>query len=289
MSETPITTPPRAGASPDAIMAHYDISDAFFGLWIGPEMIYSSALFEHGDDLHGAQLRKLDYHIAAAGAAATARVLDIGCGWGALLRRLVQHADVKTACGLTLSRSQAAWIRRSAPPGVEVREEDWRVHQADMPYDAIISIGAFEHFAHRGLDRQAKLDVYRSFFDFCHRVLADDGRLSLQTIAYVKSSTDVPSLITDKIFPDSELPLISEPIVAAEEKFELLTLRNDADHYYRTLRMWDANLAGRHDEAVALVGEQTVSDFRQYLRTSAFGFRRGHICLLRMSFRKCGA
>ena len=68
--------------------------------------------------------------------------------------------------------------------------------------------------------------------------------------------------ITDKIFPESELPLIWEPIAAAEGMFELLALRNDSDHYYRTLRIWDDNLAACHDQAVALVGEPTVKDFR---------------------------
>jgi len=286
MSDALTISPPRAGASPDAIKAHYDIGDEFFQLWIGPDLVYSCALFEDGDDLASAQIRKLDHHIAASGAAGALRVLDIGCGWGALLRRLVQHANVEAAVGLTLSRAQADWIRRSAVPGVEVHEEDWRVHRPQQAYDAIISIGAFEHFAHRGLDRPAKLEAYRAFFDFCHRVLVDDGRLSLQTIAFVNSAVDVPALITEKIFPESELPLISEPIAAAEGRFELLAMRNDADHYYRTLRIWDANLAACHGQAARLVGEATVNDFRQYLRTSAFAFKRGHICLLRMSFRK---
>src|SRR5438094_2453564 len=89
---------------------------------------------------------------------------------------------------------------------------------------------------------------------------------------YEKPSTYVPALITDKIFPESELPLIWEPIAAAEGMFELLALRNDSDHYYRTLRIWDDNLAACHDQAVALVGKPTVKDFRAYLRISASGF-----------------
>jgi cyclopropane-fatty-acyl-phospholipid synthase len=275
-----------AGASPEAIRAHYDLSDEFFRLVIGPEMVYSCALFEGDDDLAAAQLRKLDHHIASAGAYGASRVLDIGCGWGALLRRLVEQAGVQTAVGLTLSRSQADWIQRAAPMSVEVHEQGWQVHKPNQPYDAIISIGAFEHFAHRGLEGRAKLDAYRSFFEFCHRSLTDGGRMSLQTIAYVKPVNDMPSLITDKIFPESELPLIWEPIAAADGMFELLALRNDADHYYRTLRAWEANLAAHNAEATALVGEAIVKDFRRYLRVSAFGFNHGYICLLRMSFQK---
>ena len=100
-----------AGASAAAIRNHYDLGDDFFGLWLGPERIYSAALFEGADDLDAAQTRKLDHHIAAAGAAGKARVLDVGCGWGAMLRRLTRHAGVKHAVGLTLSASQADWAR----------------------------------------------------------------------------------------------------------------------------------------------------------------------------------
>ena len=99
------------GASAEAIRNHYDFGDDFFGLWLGPERVYSAALFEADDDLDAAQVRKLDHHIAAAGAAGKARVLDVGCGWGAMLRRLDQHAGVKHAVGLTLSTSQAAFAR----------------------------------------------------------------------------------------------------------------------------------------------------------------------------------
>jgi len=281
-----ILAPARPGASPEAIMAHYDTGNEFFRLWIGPELIYSCALFEEGDDLARAQIRKLDHHIEAAGAPGAERVLEIGCGWGALMRRLVTHWNVKHVVGLTLSPAQARWINEHPTPGVEVRVEDWRDHKTERPYDSVISVAAFEAFVHRGMEPAAKMAAYREFFDCCHRMLIDEGRLSIQTIAYVKPSTYVPALITDKIFPESELPLIWEPIAAAEGMFELLALRNDSDHYYRTLRIWDDNLAACHDQAAALVGEPTVKDFRQYLRISASGFKRGHICLLRMSFRK---
>lgn len=275
----------RAGASPDAIAEHYDVGDDFFRLWIGPDRIYSCAMFEGAEDLASAQMRKLDFHIAAANAASAGRVLDVGCGWGALLRRLVEHAGVKQAVGLTISPSQAASIRKDGLPRVEVREEDWRDHKPDAPYDAIISIGAFEHFVAPGTAPRQKLETYREFFAFCHGALAEGGRLSLQTIAYVASTT-TPDPHIAKTFRDSELPVMWEPIAAADETFELIALRNDRDHYYRTLRLWERNLTEHFDEAVALVGEATAESFRRYLRICAAGFKLGIMCLLRMSFAK---
>jgi len=265
-------------------MSHYDMGNDFFQLVLDPEMIYSCALFGDGDDLITAQRRKLDHHIEAAGAANTARVLDIGCGWGAMLRRLVDHAGVAHAVGLTLSPSQAAWIRDGRNPKIEVLEQDWRDHKPERRYDAIISVGAFEHFVQKGLDPAAKLKAYREFFAYCDNVLAINGKVSLQTIAYSERTKVQPLL--DKTFPESDLPLEWEPIAAAEGTFSLIAARNDADHYYRTLVLWEQNLLANYDKAVALVGKSNTDEFRRYLRMSAGGFRAGMVSLMRYSFRK---
>lgn len=284
MSEKQARPTDRTGASPEAIMSHYDMGNDFFRLVLDPEMIYSCALFKGDDDLITAQFHKLDHHIEAAGAAGTARVLDIGCGWGAMLRRLVDHAGVSHAVGLTLSPSQARWIREYDNPKIEVLEQDWRDHRPERRYDAIISVGAFEHFVQKGLDPKVKLDAYREFFAYCDQVLAIGGRLSLQTIAYSERTKVQPLL--DKTFPDSDLPLEWEPIAAAEGTFSLIAARNDADHYYRTLVLWEQNLLANYDKAVALVGKARTDEFRRYLRMSSVGFRAGMVSLMRYSFRK---
>lgn len=281
--QTPTATP---GASAEAIRAHYDAGEDFFQLWLGDDLVYSAALFEDGDDLAAAQTRKLDHHIDAAAARGAVRVLDVGCGWGALLRRLVDNAGVKHVVGLTLSSSQATWVRTLGLPGVEVREESWRDHKPEAPYDAIISIGAFEHFAKQGLTGEAKLAAYREFFDFCRANLKMGGRISLQTIAYVGTGFDLPPFIGEEVFPESELPFVWEPIAAAGWGFELVGFRNDREHYERTLRHWQKNLATRRAEAVAIAGEATVAHFDRYLKISAMAFRMGFICLTRMSFAR---
>lgn len=284
MSEQQARPADRTGASPEAIMSHYDMGNDFFRLVLDPEMIYSCALFKGDDDLATAQHHKLDHHIEASGAANTGRVLDVGCGWGAMLRRLVDHAGVGHAVGLTLSAAQARWIREGNNPKIEVLEQDWRDHRPERRYDAIISVGAFEHFVQKGLDPRVKLNAYREFFAYCDKVLAIGGRLSLQTIAYSERTRVQPLL--DKTFPDSDLPLEWEPIAAAEGTFSLIAARNDADHYYRTLVLWEQNLLANYDKAVALVGKERTDDFRRYLRMSAAGFRAGMVSLMRYSFRK---
>ena len=162
-------------------MSHYDMGNDFFRLVLDPEMIYSCALFAPGDDLSTAQMRKLDHHIEAAGATNKSCVRDIGCGWGAMLRRLIDHACVGHAVGLTLSPSQAQWIRKIPNPKIEVREQDWRDHKPERRYDAIVSVGAFEHFVHKGLDPKVKLGPGACPFNYLYWnfLIENEPRLSV--------------------------------------------------------------------------------------------------------------
>jgi hypothetical protein len=110
----------KRGGTAAAIQHHYDVSDAFYALWLDPTLTYSCALWQDGDDaddLAAAQLRKLDYHLACAGAPRARRILDIGCGWGSLLERALMQPHIETATGLTLSATQFAHIRARAMRG----------------------------------------------------------------------------------------------------------------------------------------------------------------------------
>src|SRR5712692_2932993 len=142
-----ITAIVNPGASSAAIQSHYDIGNDFYRLWLDRDLNYSAAMWEPDDTLDSAQLRKVDYHISQARAEGATRVLDVGCGWGAMLRRLVETRGVRWAVGLTLSNAQASWTRALGNPQIEVQVESWSDHHPTGPYDAIISIGAFEHFA----------------------------------------------------------------------------------------------------------------------------------------------
>jgi cyclopropane-fatty-acyl-phospholipid synthase len=277
------------GASPEAIQHHYDLGNDFYALWLDRSRTYSCALWDGDDDtLEAAQQRKLDYLAAGANAHGAARVLDVGCGWGSLMRRLVEHYDVGSVTGLTLSDAQAAWVRTWADDRYDVRVENWADHPSDQTYDAIISIGAFEHFADYGLSREDRVASYTRFFGRCRGWLPVGGRLALQTISK-GSNTQLDRravrellFIIERIFPESELPWLSEIAEASERRLEIRSVRNDGAHYARTCQAWLDNLRARRDEAVASVGEEHVADYERYLAGSVLCFERQHIGLLRI-------
>jgi len=275
------------GASLEAIQHHYDVGNDFYRPWLGDTYTYSCALWEEDDTLESAQLRKIDFHVAQARAAHAERVLDVGCGWGTTLKRLVEVHGVKHAVGLTLSQSQADWVASLAQPQIEVRVENWLDHSPDALYDAIISIGAFEHFAKPGLSHTQKIESYQTFFKSCREWLRPDGWMSLQTIAYGNlRAEDKSRFIENDIFPESDLPTLAEIALACEGVFEIVAVRNDRKDYERTSRVWLSRLKDNRAELIDLVGEKTVTRYERYLSLFLIGFHTGTMNLLRITMHR---
>lgn len=276
----------RTAKAASAIRHHYDVGREFYRLWLDDSMTYSCAMWEGEDDtLEAAQERKLRFHLDAIRADAASGVLDVGCGWGSILKRLAEDHAVERSVGLTLSDDQAAFVERAGHPGVEVRKESWTDYETDTRFDGIVSIGAFEHFATPDDSPSERARVYREFFTRCRSLLTDDGALSLQTIAYANMSReDASQFIQQAIFPNADLPTLAEIATAAEGIFEARLIRNDRLDYARTLEAWARGLRRHRDEAIDLVGLDVVARYERYLKQSAFGFRMGKLCLLRLVF-----
>ena len=276
------------GASAQAIRHHYDVGNEFYRTWLDRTLTYSGAMWRDADDLEAAQIRKLDFHAEQARAVGAARVLDVGCGWGSLLTRLTTQHGVRGVVGLTLSQEQARWIGSSKQPRVEVRVESWADHQPEAPYDAIISIGALEHFARIDAPVSDKIANYRHFFERCHDWLRPGGHMSLQAIAYGNLLRDDirSGFVVQEIFPESDFVRLAEIVEGCEYLFEIEYLRNDPEDYERTCVEWLDRLRKNRQRAEAIAGADLVEKWERYLDLSVRGWHLRATNLLRIAMRR---
>ena len=268
------------------VQTHYDLSDEFFALFLDPTMTYSCGFFERDDmTLEEAQIAKIDLALGKLDLRPGRRLLDIGCGWGSTVRRAAVECGVD-AIGLTLSENQSRYASESTrdlPPGagrVEVRLQGWE--EFDEPVDAIVSIGAFEHF---------RVERYPAFFSRCRGMLPAGGRMLLHTILQVDRRTllerGVPvthedvlfaKFIARHIFPGGQLcPAAVVARHAEEAGFRVTRTQSLQPHYARTLDEWAASLRAARDEAVALTSPEVYEIYRRYLTGCAGYFRSGHL------------
>jgi len=273
-----LATPP--GASASAVRAHYDLSNDFYALWLGPSMSYSSGRWTEGTPDDGAaQAEKVAFFADRLGVAG-GRLLDVGCGWAAQLRPMVEQHGVAEAVGLTLSDAQAAWVGERRVPRTEVRLESWLDHDPAERYDAIMSFGAFEHFARDGTTGDARVRAYRDFFARCFGWLSEGGRLGLETIAHDDApDTSAPlgrGPLGDFVlglYPESLSPHLCEIVLGFEPYFLVRELRADGRDFGRTIHAWLAALVAHRAEAEAAVGAATYRRFKTYLAASEVQFR----------------
>jgi cyclopropane-fatty-acyl-phospholipid synthase len=259
-----------------AVRHHYEVSNAFYRLVLGPSLTYSCAYYETPQDsLEAAQERKHEIICRKLRLAPGERLLDIGCGWGSLLLHAAARHGVR-GVGVTLSQSQAGLARRRIREHglsdlVEIRISDYR-EIPDGPYDKIVSVGMYEHVG------RAELDHYAATVA---GLLRPGGLFLNHGIALLASEPPrSDTFITRYIFPDGELHPVTEIQRAIQAAgLEVRDVESLREHYPLTLRRWLANLEAHRDEAVALVGAERERAWRLYMLASAQGFDDGEITI----------
>jgi cyclopropane-fatty-acyl-phospholipid synthase len=264
-----------------AIQHHYDVGDDFFGLWLDPLRVYSCAYFRRADDtLEIAQEQKLDHICRKLMLRRGERLLDIGCGWGALIMWAAKHYGVH-AFGITLSQNQYEYARaRIKEAGLEgtceVRLIDYRDVPEDKPYDKIASVGMFEHVGRKNLP------VY---FAKIRKLLKPAGLvmnhgITLNAPGRDSIGSDIGDFIDEYVFPGGELTHISEVIgEMAAQGLESWDVENLRPHYAKTLWHWVDNLEANRQAAIAKVGEKIYRVWRIYMAGSAHAFERGWLSI----------
>jgi cyclopropane-fatty-acyl-phospholipid synthase len=261
-----------------AIKHHYDVSNRFYEMVLGPSMAYTCACYPTDDaTLEQAQEHKFDLVARKLDLQPGQRLLDVGCGWGGMVRHAAQNYGVR-ALGVTLSREQATWaqdrIKRDGLDHLaEVRHLDYRdVPESD--FDAVSAIGLIEHIG---------VKLYEPYFSFLRDKLRPGGRLLNHGITRPDNKhAGLPrrGFIGRYVFPDGELTGSGDIVSAIEDVgLEVQHQENLRVHYARTLQAWCANLVENWDECVAEAGLATAKVWGLYMAGSRLGFERNGIQL----------
>jgi cyclopropane-fatty-acyl-phospholipid synthase len=255
-----------------AVTYHYDVSNEFFALFLGPSMTYSCALWSRGaQTLEDAQEAKLELVCTKLRLQQGERVLDVGCGWGSFAAHAAKHHGVHVT-GITLSEPQAEGARRRAAEAgvgdrVEIRVMDYRELQGET-FDAIASIGMVEHVGSVNIDAYARTLA---------ALLPPGGRLLNHGIARLRLGEPEAGPFSERfVFPDAA-PLHLSRIQAALEGagFETVHVEGLRSDYARTLREWATRLEAGHAEALRLAGAERLRVWQVYLRAARRGFETG--------------
>jgi cyclopropane-fatty-acyl-phospholipid synthase len=282
-----------------AVTHHYDVSNRFYEMVLGPSMTYSCAVFTSPDDtLEVAQARKVDLVARKLDLKPGMRLLDVGCGWGAMGIHAAKNYGVQVV-GVTLSQPQRDYATAAAQLAgvsdlVDFRVQDFR-DITDGPFDAVSSIGMSEHVGIKSLPNYTQI---------IFNLLKPGGRFLNHAIGKPVSFDDDPqptrtselsrqmqialglngpsktgsAFISRYVFPDGELHEVGTLVsIFQAHGFEVRHLESLREHYALTLRHWVSNLTKRFDEAVDDVGIERARVWRLYMAGSAVGFERHHL------------
>ncbi len=247
---------------------HYDIGNDLYQRMLDQRMVYSCAYWQNAQTLDDAQQHKLELICRKLQLQPGMRLLDIGCGWGSLVKHAAENHGVK-ALGITVSQQQEQLAReRCKGLPIEIRNADYR--DIDEPFDRIASVGMIEHVGWRN---------YRTFMQVVHRCLSPGGMLLLHTIGSNSSVKSTDPWIARYIFPNSQLPSLAQLAQAAEQLLLVEDLHSMGPFYDRTLLAWHDNFTRAWPELASRYGERFGRMWIFYLLASAAAFRSRSIQL----------
>lgn len=258
------------------VSSHYDIGNDFYSLWLDESMSYSCGYFQNEEDtLYEAQIHKVDHILEKLHLQEGEKLLDVGCGWGFLLKRAAEKYGVK-GVGITLSKEQYEKFsgdiqKEGLSDKLEVKLMDYReLSDSGMQFDKIVSVGMIEHVG-RG--------NYELFMKNVEKVLKPGGLFLLHYISAQKEHEGDP-WVRKYIFPGGTIPSLREIMnLLPEYNFYTLDVESLRRHYTRTLLCWRENFLNHREEIAAEKGEEFARMWELYLASCAATFHNGIIDL----------
>lgn len=271
-----------------AIQFHYDLSNAFYRLWLDRNMVYSCAYFARGDeDLETAQLNKIDHILTKLQLKPGETLLDIGCGWGALVLRAAEKHGARCV-GITLSQNQfelaTERVKAAGLSGqVEIRLQDYR--DVSGRFDKITSVGMFEH-----VGRKQLVPYFRRIHDLLNEGgLAMNHGITSTRVDESDANFGAGEFIDKYVFPNGELPHVSNAIAAMQEGgLEVFDVENLRRHYARTLSMWADNFEHHAGEIQQLIDAERYRVWRLYLAGCAYSFQHDQLAIYQVLCQRAG-
>jgi cyclopropane-fatty-acyl-phospholipid synthase len=261
------------------IAYHYDVSNAFYALWLDKEMVYTCAYCtDWNNDIDRMQEDKLEMICRKLRLKPGEHMLDVGCGWGAVSMYAAQHYGV-TAYGATLSEQQVAYAqdkikRLGLQDRVKIELKDYSLIEGEGVFDKIASIGIQEHIG---------VQNYSKYYETMKRLLKPDGLLLHHAITWpgkqkhpdFRRRRKEGKLFNKYIFPGGDLDYIGNVVTMLERHgFEVHDVEAWREHYQRTCRHWHDRLLANYDAAVAEIGEPKTRMWLAYLAGSSIMFER---------------
>lgn len=256
---------------------HYDLGNDLFEAMLDKHMNYTCGFWSDSSSLDEAQLNKLDLTCQKLMLKPGMRLLDIGCGFGALAKHAATYYGVQVV-GVTISKEQHAFARRNCENlPVEIRFQDYR--EVNESFDRIASLGMFEHVGHLN---------YGTYMQVAKRCLKTDGLFLLHTIGNNTTHVSSDPWISKYIFPNGMIPSIAQIAKASEGVFVMEDWHNFGADYDKTLMAWHANFEAHWNELKSHYDERFRRMWNYYLLSCAGAFRARNIQLWQVVFSKEG-
>ena len=256
---------------------HYNLGNRLFEIMLDKRMTYTCGYWKGVTDLDAAQEAKLDLICKKIQLREGQRVLDIGCGWGSFAKFAAENYGAHVT-GITISTEQAEYAKESCKDlPVEIRVQDYRL--VEDKFDHIVSVGMFEHVGNKN---------FRNYFEVANKCLKNDGLFLLHTIGGLVTKTTPDPWIHKYIFPNGQIPSMTEIAGACEKLFVIEDLHNFGTYYDKTLMTWFKNFDEGWPELEPDYGERFYRMWKYYLQSCAGAFRARDIQLWQLVLSKTG-